>query len=282
MFYEPELELLTRVEGRGRGGHPIGRLAADPEITEEGLRAMITEEERRLESGKGDRPLDVASMRLSELKASIERYPEYLLRHGGGTVSVDMQSVAELSAVALWPDLFARLLTTRAQVIAQEVPGLAAAGLEVNLSGHDFCTERGPSISPETYRKVVIPGLKIIADACHENDMYYFYTSDGHFWPVAADVFETAGVDGWFETDRSSGMELRPLRERFPNVVFQGTIRSQVLHRGTRDDVLRETMECLEAAHDLGGIIVGASNLIMPGSPPENITTMLETIEANR
>ena len=39
---------------------------------------------------------------------------------------------------------------------------------------------------------------------------------------------------------------------------------------------------CLAAAKELGGIVVGVSNLIMPGTPAENITALLETIEKNR
>ena len=77
-------------------------------------------------------------------------------------------------------------------------------------------------------------------------------------------------------------MDLRRLRERYPNVTVQGNIRVQVLHRGSQDDVVREVMDCLEAAHELGGVIVGASNLIMPGTPGRNIEAMLRTIEENR
>jgi hypothetical protein len=270
--YNPALELLSRFEGRGRGGAPVSHLASDAEITESDLRRMVEIEE------EGPPP----APDFSTLAARIRRYPQYLLRHGGGTAYVDMESVAELTAVALWPELFARLLMARARRSAAEIPALAAAGLELNLSGHDFCTSQGPSISPAAWRDVVMPALKVIVDACHENRMLYFYTGDGNFWPVAEDVFGGAGVDGWCETDRSAGMELRPLRERFPSVTFQGNIRSQVLHRGGRDDVVREVMSCLEVAHDLGRVIVGASNMIMPGTPPENLLAMMRTLEDNR
>jgi hypothetical protein len=65
-------------------------------------------------------------------------------------------------------------------------------------------------------------------------------------------------------------------------VTFQGNIRSQLLHKGTRDEVIRETMETLEVAHDLGGVLVGVSNMIMPGTPAANILALIETIEKNR
>ncbi len=270
--YDPALELLTRFEGRGRGGPPLGHLASDAEITEDDLTRMIDDEEGR----------PPAAPDTTRLEAAIRRYPQYLLRHGGGTVYVDMESAGELAAVALWPELFARLLAARARRIAAAVPSLSAAGLELNLSGHDFCTSQGPSISPRMWADVVMPALKLIVDACHDRGMLYFYTGDGNFWPVADSVFKGAGVDGWCETDRSAGMELRPLRERYPRATFQGNIRSQVLHRGTRDDVVREVMSCLEVAHDLGRVIVGASNMIVAGTPPENIIAMLRTLEDNR
>jgi uroporphyrinogen-III decarboxylase len=112
--------------------------------------------------------------------------------------------------------------------------------------------------------------------------MGFFYGSDGNYWPVADDLFNHVGIDGWYEVDKSAGMDLRKLRQRFPHVTFIGNIPVQVLHRGTRDDVHRETMACLEAAHELGRIIVGCSNMMMPGTPPENIEYMLRLIGDNR
>jgi uroporphyrinogen-III decarboxylase len=193
-----------------------------------------------------------------------------------------MASTRELMAIAYWPELVARKMMARAIRLAKDMPAMAAAGLEVNISGGDFCSSRGPSISPAAFHDIITPALKAIVDACHQDGMYYFFTSDGNFWPVAEDMFNVAGVDGWLETDKSAGMDMRKLRERFPDKVFVGNIRSQVLHRGTADEVVSEVMDCMEVAHDLGGVIVGVSNLIMTGTPPENIEALLRTIEDNR
>jgi len=274
LSYDPEIELFTRKTSKGDATE--SRSPVRWTITEGQLTERVRAAEERASGYTAPAGAD------ARLKATIDKYPDYLVRHGGGTVAIDMGSPAELMAVALWPELYARLLMAQAHVHAANVPAMAEAALGVNISGCDFCSAQGPSVSPATYREVVIPALKLIVDACHERGMYYFYTSDGNFWPVAADLFEVAGVDGWLETDRSAGMDLRRLRERFPSVTFQGNIRVQVLHRGTRDDVVREVTDCLDVAHELGGVIVGASNLIMPGTPPENILAILETIEQNR
>lgn len=274
LSYDPEIELFTRKTSKGDATEPRSPMRGT--ITEDELAARVFAAEERAGDYAAPAGPDAS------LKATIDKYPDYLVRHGGGTAAIDMGSPSELMAVALWPELYARLLMAQAQVHAANVPAMAAAGLDVNISGCDFCSAQGPSVSPATYRQVVIPALKLIVDVCHERGMHYFYTSDGNFWPVADDLFDVAGVDGWLETDRSAGMDLRRLRERFPSVTFQGNIRVQVLHRGTRDDVVREVTDCLEVAQELGGVIVGASNLIMPGTPPENIIAMLETIERNR
>ena len=271
MTYDPQIELFTRKDGPSAGREP-----AESEPSEAALISEAEELERRLSDTPADAGPDV------KLKARIEKYPDFLVRYGGGTAAVDMTDVAQLLAVAYWPEAMARLLMARARLLAAKMSSLRAAGLDVDIAGLDFCSAQGPCMSPGTFRRVVVPAMKVLVDACHGNGMYYFYTSDGNFWPVADDMFETAGVDGWMETDRSAGMDLRKLRERYPRVTIQGNIRVQLLHLGTQEDVRREVMECMEVAHELGGVLVGASNLIMPGTPPENIETLITTIERCR
>ncbi len=277
MAYRPELELFERtVKGDDGGRTAVTRLGEEEPPTEDEVRR---EAEQAEESAANYKPSPEPN---AALKADIEKYPDYLVRGGGGTVSVSMASIRELMAIAYWPELVARKMMARAVRLAKDMPAMAAAGLEVNISGGDFCSSRGPSISPDAFHDIITPALKVIVDACHQNGMYYFFTSDGNFWPVAEDMFNVAGVDGWLETDKSSGMDMRKLRERFPDKVFVGNIQSQVVHRGTVAEVVAEVMDCMEVAHDLGGVIVGVSNLIMTGSPPENIEALLRTIEGNR
>ncbi|MEN6504882.1 MAG: uroporphyrinogen decarboxylase family protein [Planctomycetaceae bacterium] len=273
MTYNPQTELFTRTDSGAAAGPP-GTFVQPP--TEEEFSRQVQAAQEQAASYAPPKGPD------EKLQATIRKYPDYLVRHGGGTVYVDMHNASSLMCAALYPDLYAQLLMARAKMYAAAVPAMAMAGLEVNIAGMDFCSAQGPTISPELFRRVVSPALKKIVDACHECGMFYFYTSDGNFWPLADEMFDVIGVDGWMETDASAGMDLRRLRQRYPRVTFQGTIRVQVLHRGSIRDVKRETMECLAVAHDCGGVIVGASNLIMPGTPPENILAMLRTIEDNR
>jgi hypothetical protein len=277
MTYDPELELLTRREGVAGHEKPVSLSDLDRPPDEDALRREVEKAEARAEQDAPD------ENPYGWLRNAIERHPDYMIRAGGGTVFVDMRSQTQLMEAALWPDLFARKLMAQARWICKTtLPWLGATGLEVNVSGMDFCSPQGPSISPGLFGDVVAPALKLIVDESHLLGMRYFYASDGNFWPVADQLFDVIGIDGWFETDKSSGMDIRRLRERYPRLTIQGNIRVQVLHMGTREDVVRDVTECLEAAHEVGGVICGTSNMIMPGTPPQNIHAMLETIEKCR
>ena len=161
MTYDPQTELFTR-----RSAQTAAEAQGAPEISEQALRRRVLEAEA-----------DAADYAAPEgpdepLKARIEKYPDYLVRHGGGTVCISMNSPAELMSAALWPELYARLLMAQARVLAKKVPAMAAAGLEVNIAGMDFCSAKGPSVSPATYRRVVIPALKTIVDASRARGMH--------------------------------------------------------------------------------------------------------------
>jgi uroporphyrinogen decarboxylase len=150
------------------------------------------------------------------------------------------------------------------------------------FGGGDFASNQGPFYSPESFHELMLPGLKRITDACHKYGIYYLFASDGNLWPVAEDLFGNSGVDGFYEIDGRAGMDLRKLRERFPHLTLIGNISSVTLHTGTKEDVIRETMTCLEEAKRSGGIIVGVSNCIVPGTPEENLWTMVDTMKKNR
>jgi uroporphyrinogen-III decarboxylase len=121
-----------------------------------------------------------------------------------------------------------------------------------------------------------------LTEACHALGLFYLFASDGNLWPVADDLFGASGVDGYYEIDRSAGMNLKALRRRFPDLTLIGNIASQTLHRASREEVIAETRECLDDAQRDGSIIVGCSNLIMPDTPIENLMAMVETLQTHR
>ena len=99
---------------------------------------------------------------------------------------------------------------------------------------------------------------------------------------MADDLFGRSGVRAYYEIETAAGMDLRRLRERFPHLTLLGGVNSATLHRGSPEEVRAEVRSALEVAREFGGIIVGCSNLIVPGTPPENVEAMIETLHAER
>jgi uroporphyrinogen-III decarboxylase len=89
-------------------------------------------------------------------------------------------------------------------------------------------------------------------------------------------------VDFFYEVDQRAGMDLRKLRRRFPHLTLWGGINSQTLHVGSVEEVRVETLNALEAAQECTGIVVGCSNQIVAGTPPQNIEVMMETLSRPR
>ena len=104
------------------------------------------------------------------------------------------------------------------------------------------------------------------------------FASDGDLWPVASSLFGKSGIHAYYEVDRDCGMDLRKLRKAYPRLTLLGGISSATLHIGSKQDVINETKDAIEAAKESKGVIVGCSNMVVPPTPRENFEAMMETL----
>jgi hypothetical protein len=207
---------------------------------------------------------------------------EHALRLAGGALHIPYDPPIWLEATALRPDLVERHLDVQLERQLRSIEPLAAAGVEFIFGGGDLASNEGPFYSPLVFHQMLMPRLRTICDACHRRGIRYLFGSDGNLWPVADDLFDNARVDGYYEVDRRAGMDLARLRERYPGPVLMGNMSSATLHTGTRQEVIAETRSCLEVARRMGGVIVGVSNYVMPGTPSANLEALIETLERER
>jgi uroporphyrinogen-III decarboxylase len=252
-------------------------------LTFESIEKQLSEREEMLE----DRSTELLQsfwekMDVIETRIRMETFGrEYAIQAGGGSICVPRDSTW-LAATVRTPDLVARHLDIQAETAVRGIKKLAWTGAKLVLGGGDFAGNDGPFYSPKAFRDLMLPRLQRISEACHKYGMYYIFASDGNLWPVSDDLFGKSGVDGYLEIDRRAGMDLRKLRERFPDLTLMGNISSYTLSQGTRDEVIAETLSCLKEAKRSGGIIVGVSSFILPGTPKENLMAMTKTIRDNR
>ncbi len=215
-----------------------------------------------------------------EIRFLMEKYgKEYAIRINGGTIGIGLSTDDPiwLMAMVARPELAARYLDIQVEIALMQIRYFAEAGVKILFGGCDIASDESPCFPSRIFRRLVLPRLQRVVEECHKRDIYLLYGSDGNLWPIAADLFGRSGIDGYYEIDRSAGMDLHKLRRRFPNLVLIGNISSRTLHFGTRDDVIAEVLSCLKEAKRSRGIIVGVSNYIVPGTPKENIKALIET-----
>ncbi|HGJ66872.1 TPA: hypothetical protein ENS27_16050 [bacterium] len=267
MRFDPDTELYQLIEQYPQRSEP----------TLEDIENSIIFQEKNLENSKPSSEIP------QHIKNQMDQYGKnWVVRIGGGGIGIPYGSMIWLEAIILRPDLVARHLDIQVEYSIRSVKGLAEAGVKMIFGGGDFASNKGPFYSPESFHELMLPRLRRIADACHKYGMYYLFASDGNLWSVADDLFGNSGVDGFYEIDGNAGMDLDLLRERFPKLTLLGNISSGTLHTGSKEDVVKETMSCLDSAKDNGGIIVGVSNQIVAGTPEENLLAMVETIKKYR
>ena len=266
MRFDPETELYQTIDQQPRR-----------ETTIEDIERQVADLERSLPEY---RPTEAIAS--DYLRAMAEHGSTRAVNTGGVGLGLPYGDAAWLEAIALRPDLICRYLDATAERSCRNAEVLGRLGARYAHGGGDFAGHHGPNYSPRAFHELMLPPLRRISEACHRAGVYHMFASDGNLWPVADDLFGASGVDAFYEIDLHAGMDLRRLRARFPHLTLLGGISSVTLHRGTRDDVVRETLAALDAAHDLGSILVGCSNLVVCQTPMENFWAMMETLRENR
>ncbi len=265
MQVDPETELYQVIDESPRPEPTMEDLEREAEREEEAL--------ARSRPGSGGYETE---------REAMAAFPDREVRGGGLGLNIDYKRPIWLEAIALRPDLVARHFDAQAERAVRSVQPQKAVGLRLLAGGGDFASNKGPFYSPRFFHEVTLPRWKKIVDECHRHGCYALFASDGDLWPVADDLFGATGMDGFFEIDGRAGMDLRRLRERFPDLTLMGGVSSHTLHTGTPEQVIAETLDAIQAAKEFGSILVGCSNQVVSQTPPENFWAMVKTIDENR
>lgn len=197
-----------------------------------------------------------------------------------GGLSIPLQPVW-LMACALRPDLIERYLDQLTGQAIRRAAAWAAQGFTIVWGGGDLADNSGPVYGPAVFRELVMPRVRRYTDALHELGMLYVYRTDGNLWPIADEFFIGTGSDGFGEIDYDAGMKLPELMARYgERITFWGDVPcGSLLHRGTPEQVREFVKRRLAECRGAGGWILGSSNSIVPGTPPENVVAMFETAQ---
>lgn len=183
-----------------------------------------------------------------------------------------------LPAILLYPEAVEEHLDLILERALYELEILNELGIRYIAGGGDLASNKGPMYSPNVFKRMMTPRLKRIGDFCKMNHMVYSFRSDGNLWPILNEILINAGCQAYGEVDKTAGMEMDLLKERYPDKIFFGNIPSDLLHEANPERIIKETDELIEKSKG-AKLVLGPSNAILKGTPPENVIAMVETLE---
>ncbi len=153
---------------------------------------------------------------------------------------------------------------------------LLDAGCDAVLPGDDYCSARGPMMSPGHWKKFIFPGLRSLCESAHGKGKYLIKHTDGRTWAIL-DMLLEAGIDGWHGIQPKAGMDLKLLKERYgERTCFWGGVDVDLLVEGPPNQVRAATRYAIDSAAQGGGLVLTSGNTLMVGVRYENYLAMLE------
>ena len=187
-----------------------------------------------------------------------------------------------LMTMALNPDFAHRLFARVADINIRIIRRATEAGADTISLGDDYCSNKGPMMSPMMFRKFLLPHLKRAVDAIHEGGARCIKHCDGYLWPILDDMVN-AGIDCINPLEPVASMDMAEVKERYgQRLCLMGNIDcGELLCHGTPAEVDQAVAECIRKGGVGGGLIVSSSNSIHSGVKPENYRAMIDAVHAH-
>ena len=134
-----------------------------------------------------------------------------------------------------------------------------------------------PLISPELYRKFIVPEVRIVADYVRAKGGYSVNATDGNIWSIMDDFASGCAVDAYMEIDYSAGMRIGDLKQKYGSTLtLMGNMDcGNILTFSSEAEIAEITHSILDEGWGDGGHIFTASNAITASVPINNYMAMV-------
>ena len=140
----------------------------------------------------------------------------------------------------------------------------------------DFAGKAGPLISPQMFRKFLLPGYKKITDEFRKNGIEHFWLdSDGDTRTLIPLMIE-AGINCHWPLEQAAGMDPVSLRKEYgKEMVFLGGIDKRELSKG-KEDIKKELYAKIPPLMERGGFIPHLDHTFPPDISYDNFQYYME------
>ena len=159
----------------------------------------------------------------------------------------------------------------------------AGDDIDVCFFGNDFGTQLNTFVSPEMFRKFILPYFRRITDQAHRFGLKVALHSCGSIHGVIPDLIDS-GVEALHPIQaKASNMEAERLKREFgDDLCFIGGIDTQeLLSHATPDEVRAEVRRIVDV-FETGIVISPSHEAILPDVPPANVDAMFAEARSYR
>jgi len=162
------------------------------------------------------------------------------------------------------------------KVLAQRVK---AAGADGVYGGEDLGTQKSLFMSPDTYRKLFKPYHKKLAKILHDNDLHFWMHTCGNITEIMNDIID-AGIDVLHPIQPGAMNAEKTVAEYSGKITFYvGMDIQNLIPFGSPEEVAAGITERAEQFYNpKGGVVYGTANVIVSGTPLENIQAYIESL----
>lgn len=191
-------------------------------------------------------------------------------------------SDASVSEVEQWVKLYedpeafleTRLAYLQRPEVARSIARVQREGLGGVAYGWDFGCNHGPFMSPELFRRYIMPYLAGFCALVHEQGLLMLLHSCGNN-QLLMDLIVEAGVDIYQSIQTE--MDIIKMKTRYGDrITLWGGVPAGDLVLGKPDEIRATGRAYLRACKPGGGYIYGTTHSIMPAAKYENYQAMLD------
>jgi uroporphyrinogen decarboxylase len=183
-----------------------------------------------------------------------------------------------LTDIVLQRDFFEEVIEHLTDLLLQIVERLARLPIDGVMFADDWGYQDGVLIGAQRWREIFKPRYARIFERVHAAGKYVLHHSCGAIAEILPDVIEI-GLDV-YESVQPEAKNNNPyeLKRKFGrDITFWGGLGSQsTIPFGTPEDIRREVARLCAQMGRGGGYILAPAKPIQPGTPVENILTILE------
>ncbi|HQM39484.1 MAG TPA: uroporphyrinogen decarboxylase family protein [Clostridia bacterium] len=178
------------------------------------------------------------------------------------------------------PDLVSEIMEMSIEYSLKVAKNMKSMGIGIIGCLDDIADSKGLFMGPELYKKQVLPYFKKFITGCHLLGLKVIKHSDGNLNPILDDLINS-GIDGLDPIDPMGMMDIKSIKHKYGNnLVLKGNIDCVwTLVSGTKEQVEKDIIKCLNEGMPEGSFIISSSNSIHKSVNPENYAHMLHCIK---